>query len=91
MPAPRKRRKKSRNYFTQETEDAIVLYNNTADPEVRSKIYDRDIHYAFFKLTENITSFIEEIKKIKPSSLKGNFVNSVYLSSSMGFGLRVEI
>ena len=54
MPAPRKRRKKSRNYFTQETEDAIVLYNNTADPEVRSKIYDRDIHYAFFKLTENI-------------------------------------
>ena len=54
MPAPRKRRKKSRNYFAQETEDAIVLYNNTADPEVRSKIYDRDIHYAFFKLTENI-------------------------------------
>ena len=54
MPAPRKRRKKSRNYFTQETEDSIVLYNNTADPEVRSKIYDRDIHYAFFKLTENI-------------------------------------
>ena len=54
MPAPRKRRKKSRNYFTQETEDAIVLYNNTADPEVSSKIYDMDIHYAFFKLTENI-------------------------------------
>jgi len=43
------------------------------------------------KLTENVTSFIDEIKKIKPSGLKGNFVNSVYLSSSMGFGLRVEI
>ena len=50
----RKRRKKSKNYFTQDTEDAIVLYNNTSDPEVRSKIYERDIHYAFFKLTENI-------------------------------------
>ncbi len=50
----RKRRKKSKNYFTQETEDAIVLYNNTSDPEIRSKIYERDIHYAFFKLTENI-------------------------------------
>ena len=50
----RKRRKKSRNYFTQDTEDAIVLYNNTSDPEVRSKIYEREIHYAFFKLTENI-------------------------------------
>ena len=50
----RKRRKKSKNYFTQDTEDAIVLYNNTSDPEKRSKIYEARIHYAFFKLTENI-------------------------------------
>ena len=50
----RKRRKKSKNYFTQDTEDAIVLYNNTRDPKVRSQIYEREIHYAFFKLTENI-------------------------------------
>ena len=50
----KKRRKKSRNYFTQDTEDAIVLYNNTSDPEVRSKIYESRIHYAFFKLTQNI-------------------------------------
>ena len=48
------RRKKSKNYFTQETEDYIVLYNNTDDPEVRSRIYERHIHYAFFKLTQNI-------------------------------------
>tara|TARA_R100000541_G_scaffold21269_2_gene31208 strand:- start:16781 stop:17488 length:708 start_codon:yes stop_codon:yes gene_type:complete len=51
---PKKRRKKSKNYFTQDTENAIVLYNNTSDSEVRSKIYEREIHYAFFKLTENI-------------------------------------
>ena len=50
----RKRKKKSKNYFTQDTEDAIVLYNNTPDPEVRSNIYRDRIHYAFFKLTENI-------------------------------------
>ena len=52
--APRKRRKKSKNYFTQETEDYIVLYNNTPDPEVRSRIYEEHIHYPFFKLTQNI-------------------------------------
>ena len=51
---PRKRKKKSKNYFTQDTEDAIVLYNNTSDPEIRSDIYRDRIHYAFFKLTENI-------------------------------------
>ena len=50
----KKRRKKSKNYFTQDTEDAIVLYNNTEDFKLRSTIYQHDIHYAFFKLTENI-------------------------------------
>jgi len=49
-----KKPKKSNIYFTQETEDSIVLYNNTLDPEEKSKIYERKIHYAFFKLTENI-------------------------------------
>jgi hypothetical protein len=50
----KKRRKKSKNYFTQETEDFIVLYNNEPDSEVRSKIYETHIHYPFFKLTQNI-------------------------------------
>jgi hypothetical protein len=45
---------KDKNYFTQDTEDAIVLYNNTPDPELRNLIYERKIHYAFFKLTQNI-------------------------------------
>ena len=50
----KKRRPKSKNYFTQDTEDAIVRYNNEEDSEARSKIYEREIHYPFFKLTENI-------------------------------------
>ena len=49
-----KKKKKGVQYFTQETEDSIVLYNNTPDPEIRSKIYREKIHYGFFKLTENI-------------------------------------
>jgi len=52
--APKKRRPKSKNYFTQETEDYIVKYNNQPDPEIRSKIYETHIHYPFFKLTQNI-------------------------------------
>jgi len=48
------KKKVSKNYFTQETEDAIVLYNNTPDPLIRSSIYEEKIHYAFFKLTQNI-------------------------------------
>jgi len=49
-----KKKKKGVQYFTQDTEDAIVLYNNTTDFEVKSRIYHNRIHYAFFKLTENI-------------------------------------
>ena len=50
----KKRRPKSKNYFTQDTEDAIVLYNSTSSTDEKSKIYERKIHYPFFKLTENI-------------------------------------
>ena len=54
MAPIRKRRKKSKNYFTQDTENAIVRYNKEPDPEIRSKIYQDEIHYPFFKLTQNI-------------------------------------
>jgi len=48
-------RKKTKNfYFTQDTEDAIILYNKTEDPIQRSKIYKEHIKYPFDKLTENI-------------------------------------
>lgn len=50
----KKRRPKSKNYFTQDTEDAIVLYNSTSSTDKKSKIYEQRIHYPFFKLTENI-------------------------------------
>ena len=49
-----KKKKKGVQYFTQDTENAIVLYNHTDDSEERSKIYRERIHYGFFKLTENI-------------------------------------
>jgi hypothetical protein len=45
---------KNKQYFTQDTEDAIILYNNTENPEERNKIYRERIHYAFYKLAENL-------------------------------------
>ena len=51
----RKRKpKKNRNYFTQETEDAIVEFVKETDKLKRDKIYKDKIHYAFTKLTENL-------------------------------------
>ena len=48
------KKKKGVQYFTQETEDAIVEYNGATTFEEKNKIYHERIHYAFFKLTENI-------------------------------------
>lgn len=39
-------------YFTQETEDAIILYNKTTDSDERNKIYTAQIHPAFYKMAE---------------------------------------
>jgi len=49
-----KKKRQKRNYFTQETEDAIVQYNLSKDKNFKSNIYSREIHYPFYKLTENI-------------------------------------
>ena len=47
-------RPRSRNYFTEETEAAIIRFNNEPDSEIRSKIYREELHYPFFKLTQNL-------------------------------------
>lgn len=52
---PRKRKPKTKNnYFTKETEDAIIRYRNCTDQGERNKIYNEYIHYGFYKLVENI-------------------------------------
>jgi hypothetical protein len=44
----------SNYYFTQETEDAIVLYNASSDPVFRSRLFSKELYYPFYKMIENI-------------------------------------
>ena len=48
------RKKSKANYFTQETEDAIVAYNNSNDHIFRDKIFSDKIYFPLYKLAENI-------------------------------------
>jgi len=51
----RKRRPKTKNqYFTADTEEAILEYLKETDEKKRNQIYNERIWYAFHKLTENI-------------------------------------
>lgn len=52
---PRKRRRKTdRNYFTQDTQEAIILYRDSDDIIFRNTIYRNSIHFSVDKLVENI-------------------------------------
>jgi len=48
---PRKKAK-SRMYFTQDTEDAIISYNKTDDRMLKNDLYVAEIGKAFDKLAE---------------------------------------
>jgi large subunit ribosomal protein L1 len=67
----------------------LVAYKNDKAGTIHAAI--GKISFDNNKIAENITSFIDEIKKIKPSGVKGNFVNSIYVSSTMGVGLKLEV
>jgi hypothetical protein len=48
------RKKSKANYFTSETEEYIVKYNESTDHEYRGKIFTDHIYLPFYKLAENI-------------------------------------
>ncbi|MDP1608502.1 MAG: 50S ribosomal protein L1 [Chlamydiales bacterium] len=42
-------------------------------------------------LTENVKALLNAINRVKPASAKGVFMRSLYLSSTMGPGLRIDV
>ncbi|KKW42923.1 MAG: 50S ribosomal protein L1 [Candidatus Magasanikbacteria bacterium GW2011_GWA2_56_11] len=43
------------------------------------------------QLKENITAFVDTLKRIKPASAKGNYLKGLYLTSAMGPSVKLEI
>lgn len=43
------------------------------------------------QLLENLETFLEALKKAKPSSAKGTYIKNLYLTSSMGPSVKLEI
>ena len=67
----------------------LVAYKNDKAGTIHASI--GRISFDNTKLSENISGFVEEVKKNKPTNVKGNYVNSVYISSSMGVGIKVSL
>ena len=43
------------------------------------------------KLAENLEAFVNAILKIKPTTLKGNYVKNISISSTMGPGVKIDL
>ncbi len=50
----KKRRKKSKMYFGQPVQDAVIRYNESTNPAVKNEIYRTEIAAAFDKMAENL-------------------------------------
>ena len=43
------------------------------------------------KLVENLNTFVNTILKLKPASVKGNYVKNISISSTMGPGIKIDL
>jgi len=43
------------------------------------------------KIVENLNAFVEAIVKVKPTTVKGNYVKNVSISSTMGPGIKIDL
>jgi large subunit ribosomal protein L1 len=65
-----------------------IAFKNDATGNVHVAIGKASLDSA--KLLENLTVFMEALKKNKPSTSKGTFIKSVTVASTMGPGIRID-
>jgi len=81
------RKRSKANYFTKETEDYIVKFNESKDQTYRQKIFTEHIYFPFYKLAENIIHtfkfYYTDVDKIE--DLKHEIVSVLYEEKIMKF------
>ncbi len=48
------------------------------------------VSFGVDKLLENLTSFLETIVRLKPANSKGTYLRSIFLSTTMGPGIKID-
>ena len=65
----------------------LVEIKNDKDGNLASTIGRKS--FSSEKIMENYNYFIDSIKKEKPETIKGDFIKSIYITSTMGVSYRV--
>ena len=70
-----------------EIKTGLVEIRNDKDGNLASTIGRKS--YSTEKLLENFNHFIESVKKEKPETIKGDFIKSIFITSTMGISYKV--
>ena len=70
-----------------EIKTGLVEIRNDKDGNLASTIGRKS--YSTEKLVENYNHFIESVKKEKPETIKGEFIKSAFITSTMGISYKV--
>ena len=70
-----------------EIKTGLVEIRNDKDGNLASTIGRKS--YSTEKLFENFNHFIESVKKEKPETIKGDFIKSIFITSTMGISYKV--
>ena len=73
----------------EETKKGKVNYRTDSFGNVHAAIGKASFEDA--KLVENLDAFVEAIMKVKPSTVKGNYVKNISITSTMGPGVKVDL
>ena len=65
----------------------LVEIRNDKDGNLASTIGRKS--FSTEKLSENFNHFIESVKKEKPETIKGEFIKSIFLTSTMGISFKI--
>ena len=78
------RKKKSKQYFTLDTEEAIIAYNKSTSQRERNDLYKTRIQYPFEKLAENILntfkfSYFDVSKEDVQMEVISNLIEKIHM------------
>jgi large subunit ribosomal protein L1 len=75
------------NKAVSDIKNGLVEIRNDKDGNLSSTIGRKS--FSTEKLLENFNHFMQSVKKEKPDSIKGEFIKSAFLTSTMGISYKV--
>ncbi len=66
-----------------------IEIKNDPDGNVAASIGKKD--FSDSKIKENYDLFLESILKMKPSGIKGDFISSIFITSTMGVSYKLKL